>query len=96
MRKMVCEIFKSSLKDEMYLYVDKRHGLQEVPEALLERFGKPVSVMTMILTEDKVLARAEASRIMAAIDDKGFYLQMPPAKEEYLLDLYRTPTQARY
>ena len=96
MRKMVCEIFKSPLKDEMYLYVDKRHGLQEVPEALLERFGKPVSVMTMILTEDKVLARAEASRIMAAIDDKGFYLQMPPAKEEYLLDLYRTPTQARY
>lgn len=96
MRKMVCEIFKSPLKDEMYLYVDKRHGLQEVPEALLERFGKPVSVMTMLLTEDKVLARAEASRIMAAIDDKGFYLQMPPAKEEYLLDLYRTPTQARY
>ncbi|SFH39508.1 YcgL domain-containing protein [Modicisalibacter xianhensis] len=96
MRKMVCEIFKSPLKDEMYLYVDKRHGLQDVPEALLERFGKPVSVMTMILTEDKVLARAEASRIMAAIDDKGFYLQMPPAKEEYLLDLYRTPTQARY
>ena len=96
MRKMLCEIFKSPLKDEMYLYVDKRHGLQDVPEALLERFGKPVSVMTMILTEDKVLARAEAGKVMAAIDDKGFYLQMPPAKEEYLLDLYRTPTQARY
>ena len=96
MRKMVCEILKSPLQDEMYLYIDKRRGLEDVPDALLERFGRPVSVMTIILTEDKMLARAEASRVMAAIDEQGFYLQMPPAKEEYLLDLYRTPTQAKY
>ncbi|MCP1365046.1 YcgL domain-containing protein, partial [Halomonas sp. BBD48] len=64
--------------------------------ALLERFGQPVSLMTLLLTEDKALARADAGKVMAAIDEQGFYLQMPPAKEEYLLDLYRTPTQARY
>ena len=96
MHRILCEIFKSSLKDEMYLYVDKRRGFEDVPEALLERFGKPVSVMTLFLTEDKALARADVTKVMAAIDDKGFYLQMPPAREEYLLDLYRTPTQARY
>ncbi|MCG7602143.1 YcgL domain-containing protein [Halomonas sp. McH1-25] len=96
MRKMICEIFKSPLKDEMYLYVDKRRGLEDVPAALLERFGQPVSLMTLLLTEDKALARADAGKVMAAIDEQGFYLQMPPAKEEYLLDLYRTPTQARY
>ncbi|NIC07587.1 YcgL domain-containing protein [Halomonas sp. DX6] len=94
--KLLCEIFKSSRKEEMYLYVDKRQGLAEVPEALLERFGKPVSTMTVILTPEKTLARAKASDVMAAIRDKGFYLQMPPAKDEYLLDLYRTPTEARY
>ena len=33
--KLLCEIFKSSRKDEMYLYVDKRKGLTPVPEALL-------------------------------------------------------------
>ncbi|GHB12218.1 YcgL domain-containing protein [Modicisalibacter luteus] len=96
MRKMLCEIFKSPLKDEMYLYIDKRRGLEDVPEALLERFGRPVSVVTMILTEDKALARADARKVIAAIDEQGFYLQMPPAKEDYLLDLYRTPTQAKY
>ena len=96
MRKMICEIFKSPLKDETYLYVDKRRGLEDVPAALLERFGQPVSLMTLLLTEDKALARADAGKVMAAIDEQGFYLQMPPAKEEYLLDLYRTPTQARY
>jgi uncharacterized protein len=94
--KLLCEIFKSSRKDEMYLYVDKRQGFAGIPEALLERFGKPVSTMTLILTPDKPLARAKASDVIAAIREKGFYLQLPPAKDEYLLDLYRTPTEARY
>lgn len=94
--KMLCEIFRSSRKEEMYLYVDKRQGLAEVPAVLLERFGKPVSVMTLILSPEKTLARAKASDVMAAIREKGFYLQLPPAKEEYLLDLYRTPTESRY
>lgn len=96
MRRLLCEVFKSSRKDEMYLYVDKTKGLVDVPEALLERFGKPVSAMTLLLTEDKKLARADAAKIMQVIDEKGFYLQMPPFKEEYLLDLYRTPAEARY
>ncbi|MCG6657267.1 YcgL domain-containing protein [Halomonas campisalis] len=94
--KLLCEVFKSPRKDEMYLYVDKRTGLAEVPEALLERFGEPRSAMTLILSADKRLGRAKAADVMAAIRNKGFYLQMPPAKEEYLLDLYRTPTEARY
>ncbi|MDX5377488.1 MAG: YcgL domain-containing protein [Halomonas sp.] len=94
--KLLCEIYKSSRREEMYLYVDKRRGLAEVPEALIERFGKPVTAMTLILTPEKNLARAKASEVMAAIRDKGFYLQMPPVKDEYLLDLYRTPTESRY
>lgn len=94
--KLLCEIFKSPRKEAMYLYVEKRHGLVDVPEALLERFGKPISTVTLILTADRTLARAKAVDVIAAIRDKGYYLQMPPAKEEYLLDLYRTPTEARY
>lgn len=94
--KLLCEIFKSPSKEEMYLYVDKRRGLEEVPEALLEHFGTPISAMTLILTPEKRLGRAQAGDVMAAIREKGYYLQMPPAKEEYLLDLYRTPTEARY
>ncbi|WP_346799218.1 YcgL domain-containing protein [Halomonas sp. Bachu 37] len=94
--KLLCEIYKSSRKEEMYLYVDKRQGLEAVPETLLEHFGKPVALMTLVLTPDKPLARANVTDVMAAIKEKGFYFQMPPAKEEYLLDLYRTPTQARY
>ncbi|MGJ7459209.1 YcgL domain-containing protein [Halomonas sp. MA07-2] len=94
--KLLCEVFKSSRMEEMYLYVDKREGLTRVPEPLLERFGKPLPAMTLILSPEKRMGRAQAADVMAAIREKGFYLQMPPAKEEYLLDLYRTPTEARY
>ncbi|WP_447555899.1 YcgL domain-containing protein [Vreelandella sp. EE22] len=87
--KLLCEILKSSRKDEMYLYVDKRRGCDPVPAALMETFGKPVPVLTMILTPDKTLARVKAEDVIAAIDEQGFYLQMPPAKEAYLLDIHR-------
>ncbi|SDO28180.1 hypothetical protein SAMN04487957_10540 [Halomonas shengliensis] len=94
--RLLCQVFRSPRKDEMYLYVDKREGLARVPEPLLVRFGEPQPAMTLLLSPEKRLARAGAAEVMAAIRDKGFYLQMPPAKEEYLLDLYRTPTEARY
>ncbi|MBZ5489050.1 YcgL domain-containing protein [Halomonas aquamarina] len=93
--KLLCEIFKSSRKQEMYLYVDKRQGCERVPEALMETFGKPISVLTMILTADKKLARVDAGEVIDAIESQGFYLQMPPAKEDYLLDIHRAQLNAR-
>lgn len=87
--KLICEVFKSSRKDEMYLYVDKRQGLANVPEPLLETFGKPVPVFTMLLTADKKMSRVKAEDVIEGIKDKGFYLQMPPPKEAYLLDVHR-------
>lgn len=93
--KLICEVFKSSRKDEMYLYVDKRLGLTAVPELLMETFGKPVPVFTMLLTADKKLSRVSAADVVEGIKDKGFYLQMPPPKEPYLLDIHRAYAASR-
>ncbi|KXS34977.1 MAG: hypothetical protein AWU55_3119 [Halomonadaceae bacterium T82-2] len=96
MERILCEILRSPRREEMYLYIDKRRGLEPVPETLLERFGTPEPVMTLLLDGKRKLARADAERVIEAIAEQGFYLQMPPAKDEYLLDLYRAPTEARY
>ncbi len=72
----------------MYLYVDKREVLTRVPDELLEMFGQPVHVMDMPLTAEKKLARADTAKVIAGINEKGFYLQLPPKKEDYMLDLY--------
>ena len=44
---------------------------------------------TLMITPDKKLARVEATQVLSDIVEKGFYLQMPPPREDYLLDLYR-------
>lgn len=94
--RIITEVYRSSQQDEMYLYIDKSKGLKAVPEELLFRFGKPQPVFTMLLTPEKKLARAEAGKVCQQIVSRGYYLQMPPVREEYLLDLYRAPTEARY
>jgi uncharacterized protein YcgL (UPF0745 family) len=74
----LCEVFRSSRREGMYLFVDRSEGMERVPEALLRQFGEPVSVMTLMLTQERSLARADASEVLAAIADKGFFLQLPP------------------
>lgn len=73
----------------MYLYVDKRDQLKRVPEALLEMFGAALHVMDMPLKADRELARVDTAKVLEEIDNKGFYLQMPPPKEDYMLDLHQ-------
>lgn len=94
--RILTEVFASPQKDEMYLYVNRQRGLSVVPKELLERFGKPRSAMTMLLTPDRQLARVNAADVCKALEGQGYYLQMPPPRDEYLLDIYRTPTEARY
>ena len=58
--KRLVEIFRSPRKQEMYLYVDKHSGCAEVPDVLLTQFGEPEWVMTLLLTPQRKLARADA------------------------------------
>lgn len=86
--RILCDVFKTRKKDEMYLYVEKKEGFSRVPDELMDMFGKPELAMTLLLTPDKNLGRADAEKVLLDLDEKGFYLQMPPAKEPYMLDLF--------
>ncbi|MEP1472216.1 MAG: YcgL domain-containing protein [Halieaceae bacterium] len=81
---LLCEVFRSPRKTETYLYIDKQAGLAKVPESLLAQFGEPESVMTLLLTADRKLARASAAEVLTSIEEKGFFLQMPPTPAELL------------
>ena len=88
MTKILCDVYKSPKKPETYLYVSREDQLTRVPEALLETFGKPERALIIVLTEDKKLARVEAKKVMAALKEQGFYLQMPPVEDLPKLDLF--------
>lgn len=95
MTKQLVSIYKSPKKAETYLYVPRKDGLKDLPEGLLEQFGAPQLVTHLLIGPDRKLARANAERVLAEIASRGYYLQMPPPKEDYLLDLYRD-TSDRY
>ncbi|NRB40696.1 MAG: YcgL domain-containing protein [Pseudomonadales bacterium] len=94
MKPVICSIYRSSRKEGMYLYVAKTDGLKKVPEALKELFGTAKLAMTMLLGEDKKLARVDAQDVLSGIAEKGFYLQMPPADEfDEMTELARKNTK---
>ena len=76
---LLCKIYRSSRHEGMYLYIDARQGFEHVPEDLMQRFGAPVEAMTLMLTADKKLARADAGEVINTIADAGYYLQLPPS-----------------
>lgn len=73
-----CDVYRSPRRAGLYLYVDAAEGLARVPEALLERFGTPVKVLSFELTPERRLARVEAAAVLAALDAQGYFLQLPP------------------
>jgi uncharacterized protein YcgL (UPF0745 family) len=76
--KIICEIYRSPKEEGMYLYVRKDEGLSRVPEDLLKIFGRPQQAMVLLLTPEKKLAHTSVEKVAASLDEKGFYLQLPP------------------
>ena len=76
---MLCEIYKGNKKAEMYLYVPLEKGLKDVPEHYLQSFGELELVMKLELSESRKLARVDVATVIEDIQQKGFYLQVPPS-----------------
>ena len=75
---MQCFIYKSLKKAELYLYVNKKDDFSELPAALLQSVGKLEFVMALELTPERKLARENSEKVLASLQEKGFFLQMPP------------------
>ncbi|MES9963188.1 MAG: YcgL domain-containing protein [Candidatus Sedimenticola sp. 20ELBAFRAG] len=81
-----CWIYRSSRKDEMYLYLAEEDAFDELPELLMKQFGTPTLVMELGLHPERILARVEVDKVMAGLKENGFYLQMPPKLEPELYE----------
>ena len=79
--KMHCDIYRSSKKDEMYLYIarpdysaesdsSELDPLEIVPEVLRHAFGRATFVMHLELSETRRLARV--LHVLDSLQTKGF------------------------
>jgi uncharacterized protein YcgL (UPF0745 family) len=94
MKKIICEVYRCSKKEGMYIYVAKEQGVDPLPDGLKLRTGKLELAMMLVLTEEKKLARANAVEVISAIESQGFYLQMPPVLAAEAQTQHRAITEA--
>jgi len=80
---MLCQVYRSPRKAEMYLYVQLGDDLSRVPATLLQHFGEPEAVLQVHLDGTRELARADAAEVVEQIREQGYFLQMPPGPEDF-------------
>jgi len=85
---MLCAVYKTRKKEGMYLYLPKKDNFADVPEPLMEMFGRPELVTILALDKRERLGLVDKQKLIDELSEKGFYLQMPP-KEENLLEMHR-------
>lgn len=81
---MFCAIYRSSQRDQTYLYVEKKDDFSRVPEELMKSFGRPQFAMMLPLDGRKTLANADLDQVKMALVEQGYYLQLPPPPENLL------------
>ena len=81
---MLCAIYKSARKEQTYLFVKTRDDFSDVPEALMLTFGPPTLVTIINLATKEKLAFADLAKVNANLIEQGYYLQLPPPKEDLL------------
>ncbi len=80
---MICSIYKSAKKEGAYLYIPKKDNFEQVPEPLMQTFGKPHFVMVVKL-EGRTLAQVNVEKVMQSLKDDGYFLQLPPPTVDLL------------
>lgn len=80
---ILCDVYRSSRKENLYLYVRADEGLTRVPEDLLAQFGDAEKALSFELTADRKLAREDPERVIASLEENGYHLQLPPADDRF-------------
>jgi len=70
-------VYRSSLKEGMYIYMGAETSLDSIPPAVMKQFGEPEKALAFDLSETRQLPNADAKEVLASIEAQGFYIQMP-------------------
>ena len=81
---MNCYVYRSNKKPGMYLYIVEKDDFSDVPESLIKLLGDVVYSFEFDLSKGRKLVKAEAQEVLRIINENGYFLQMPPAKNELL------------
>ncbi len=74
-----CFIYTCSRKPDTYVYLSDEGGIDVLAPELLASLGRLDLLMSIELTPERKLARADARVVIETLQSRGYYLQLPPA-----------------
>lgn len=75
---MQCYVYKSLKKHLLYLYISQKDDFSRVPDELIQTMGKLEFVLELELSPERKLAKEDSQKVLASLQDKGFFVQLPP------------------
>ena len=71
-------VYRSTRKQELYLFVTTEGNFEPVPGPVMKAFGQAEFVFELELSPERTLARSDVNEVMRSLRAQGFYVQMPP------------------
>jgi len=83
---MKCVVYKSLRQFDYFLFVKTEDEFARVPDGLRQMLGMLEKVMDLELDESRSLAQADVVAVMQQLEQRGYYLQMPPQSDSVPAD----------
>lgn len=74
---MWCHIYRSSIKDGLYVWLRDDDGLGNLPAPVLKQLGQPELAMSIELKATQKLPQEDAETVLANLQSQGYHIQMP-------------------
>jgi len=74
-----CYIYKSSKKNDTYLYISEKDNFELLEESMLTLLGQLKFVMHIDLEVTSHLAHADIEQVKNQLREEHYYLQLPPS-----------------
>ena len=75
---MQCHVYRSSVRDGLYVWMRDPDALDTLPEPVRRQLGARAELaMTLELTPDRRLGREDARTVLENLAERGFHVQMP-------------------
>jgi uncharacterized protein YcgL (UPF0745 family) len=81
---MQCYIYRSSIKEGLYVYLADEDGLDRLPEPVKKQLGTPEFSMSLDLLPDRKMGQEDARSVLQNLVSRGFHIQMPRDIEQQL------------
>lgn len=88
---MQCHIYRSSIKDGLYVWLKDKDGVDALPEPVQKQLGVAEFAMTIELTPTRSLQQEDPEVVLKNLEERGFHIQMPRDIEAIVESIARSP-----